>query len=38
MSPLNAMIAISIICQKGGTSKKAQGNIYATVNGQKKDS
>lgn len=38
MSPLNVMIAISIICQKGGTSKKAQGNIYATVNGQKNDS
>jgi hypothetical protein len=31
----NSFLAIAIICQKGGTSKKAQGDIYATVNGSK---
>jgi len=31
----NAFLGIAIICQKGGTSKKAQGDIYATVNGIK---
>jgi hypothetical protein len=31
----SSMIAISIICQKGGTSKFAQGDIYASVNGYK---
>lgn len=29
------MIAVSIICQKGGTSKRAQGDIYANVDGGK---
>jgi hypothetical protein len=28
-----AFAAIAIVCQKGGTSKKAQGNISAVVNG-----
>ena len=30
-----SMIAVSIICQKGGTSKFSQGDIYANVNGTK---
>lgn len=32
-----AALALSIICQKGGTSKKAQGTVYAIVNGKKID-
>jgi hypothetical protein len=32
-----ATVAIAIICQKGGTSKKAQGTIYANVDGHKVD-
>lgn len=33
MNESQALSAISIICQKGGTSKKAQGNVYAIVDG-----
>jgi hypothetical protein len=29
-----SLIAIAIICQKGGTSKKAVGSIYAVVDGK----
>jgi hypothetical protein len=29
------LIAVSIICQKGGTSKNAQADIYANVDGHK---
>jgi hypothetical protein len=29
-----SLVAIAIICQKGGTSKKAVGSIYAVVNGK----
>jgi|JI91814BRNA_FD_contig_123_69701_length_3523_multi_3_in_0_out_1_1 hypothetical protein len=32
-----AALALAIICQKGGTSKKAQGTIYAIVDGTKID-
>lgn len=35
VSPEIAYTAICIICQKGGTAKKAQGTIYANVNGTK---
>lgn len=30
-----AFLAAAIICQKGGTSKRAQGDIYAVINGNK---
>ncbi len=30
-----AFIAVAIICQKGGTSRKALGDIYAVVNGHR---
>jgi hypothetical protein len=33
LEPHKSLIAISIICQKGGTSKRAQGDIYAIVDG-----
>jgi hypothetical protein len=35
MTDAEAETSLSIICQKGGTSKKAQGNIYSIVNGKK---
>ncbi len=28
-------VGLAIICQKGGTAKKAQPNIYANINGKK---
>lgn len=37
MNRASAATAIAIICQKGGTSKRAQGTIYAVVNGIKLD-
>ena len=30
-------MAIALICQKGGTAKKAQGNVYIIINGIKTD-
>lgn len=30
-----AFLGIAIICQKGGTSKRAQGDIYAVINSKK---
>lgn len=36
-TPTIAFALIAIILQKGGTSKKAQGNIYAIVNGIRLD-
>lgn len=30
---INALMGISLICQKGGTASKATGDIYATVDG-----
>jgi hypothetical protein len=36
-SDQTAFVLICIICQKGGTAKKAQGNIYAVVNGKRLD-
>ena len=30
-----AFVAISILCQKGGTAQRAQGNLYAIVDGKK---
>lgn len=32
-----ALASIAIICQKGGTSKKAQGTVYSVVNGKRLD-
>lgn len=32
-----AALALCIICQKGGTARKAQGTIYAIVDGKKID-
>ena len=37
MEPEEAAGAIAIICQKGGTSKKAQGTVYAIINSKKLD-
>jgi len=37
MNRASAAAALAIICQKGGTSKRAQGTIYAVVNGFKLD-
>lgn len=37
ISSLTAFTLIVLICQKGGTSKKAQGDIYAIVDGKKLD-
>lgn len=36
-TPATALAAVCIICQKGGTSRRAQGNIYAVVNGRRLD-
>ena len=36
-TPEQSALALSIICQKGGTSKKAQGTVYAIVDGKKTD-
>ena len=33
ISDKQALVALCIICQKGGTSKRALGNIYANVDG-----
>jgi hypothetical protein len=33
ISDKQAFVALCIICQKGGTSKRALGNIYANVDG-----
>jgi hypothetical protein len=35
ISRAEAIMAIAIICQKGGTSKKTQGTVYSIVNGKK---
>jgi hypothetical protein len=35
ISNADSVATIAIICQKGGTSKRAQGEIYATVNGKR---
>lgn len=35
IQPSEAFLGIAIICQKGGTSKRAQGDIYAVLNGKK---
>lgn len=32
-----SVTALAIICQKGGTSKKAQGTVYAIVDGKRVD-
>jgi len=32
-----AAVGICIICQKGGTAKRAQGNIYAIINSKRLD-
>lgn len=36
ISPQESFLAIAVICQKGGTSKRAQGNIFAVLNDNKK--
>lgn len=37
MDPVATFTGVCIICQKGGTSRKAQGTVYAVVNGIKMD-
>jgi hypothetical protein len=37
MTADQAALGLAIICQKGGTSKKAQGTIYAVIDGNKID-
>ena len=37
MDENQAVAALAIICQKGGTSKKAQGTVYAVVDGRRLD-
>ncbi len=33
-NPEEALVALSIICQKDGTSKRTVGSVYAIVNGK----
>lgn len=37
MDDTQAFVAIAILCQKGGTSRKAKGSVYAIVNGHRID-
>lgn len=37
MNQDETLAALAIICQKGGTSKKAQGTVYAVIDGKRLD-